>query len=209
MNTNLDPYVVFPWDKNFETGIALIDEQHQVLIGILNKLVNTMAESDKKALNATFEELIDYADFHFNDEESIWMNHFPDDPWLASHQSTHASFLPAIEEMKKQGELNERADNNEEIIKYLIRWLAFHIIDIDHRMAIAVKEIDAGVPIDEAKHIANKKMIGSTRISIETILNLYEGLSARTLDMMREKKSRINTEAKLKEATEKLENQKG
>ena len=37
------PVDIFPWNANFETGIAIIDTQHQKLVGLLNRLVGHIA----------------------------------------------------------------------------------------------------------------------------------------------------------------------
>ena len=31
---------IFPWDNKFNTGIALIDEQHHVLVDLINRLAS-------------------------------------------------------------------------------------------------------------------------------------------------------------------------
>ena len=52
-------FEIFPWNKNFETGIELIDEQHKKLVSILNKLAAHLANcSDDVMLNDIFDELV-------------------------------------------------------------------------------------------------------------------------------------------------------
>ncbi len=197
MSSNLDRYIVFPWDINFETGIATIDEQHHALVDLLNKLANCLINSDAKEIGSTFNKLADYAEMHFKEEEDIWYVHFKDDSWLSSHQISHASFLPAIVDIKDQPDNAPLSEIIEQVVKFLIRWLAFHIIDNDMRMAIAVKALESGSSLEDAKFIADKKMAGSMRILIETILRMYDGLSSRTIDLMRERSARVEAEAEL------------
>ncbi len=33
---------IFRWNEQFETGIAIIDEQHQTLVRLLNRLASTL-----------------------------------------------------------------------------------------------------------------------------------------------------------------------
>lgn len=69
---------VFPWNENFNTGLAKIDEQHQRLVQLLNLLASHMAlQSDIPALNFIFFELADYAAYHFQTEEVIYQRKFP------------------------------------------------------------------------------------------------------------------------------------
>lgn len=42
MIKRIDQLEVFPWNKNFETGIEIIDEQHQKLISLLNELAGAL-----------------------------------------------------------------------------------------------------------------------------------------------------------------------
>ena len=204
MSSNLDSYSVFPWDINFDTGIAKIDEQHRVLVGLLNKLANCLVNSDNIELNSTFKELADYAEMHFKEEEDIWYDYFKDDSWYSSHQLLHASFLPAIVDIKEQSDGTSLTEMIEQIVKFLIRWLAFHIIDNDMRLAFAAKALEQGSSLGDAKLLADKKMAGSMRILIETILRMYDGLSTRTIELMKERNIRKKAEAKLIESNVEL-----
>lgn len=205
MTTNLDKFDVFPWNENFETGITKIDDQHRVLVSLLNKLANCLVDTNSTEINAAINELSNYAEMHFDEEEAIWSEMFTDDSWLSSHQMSHASFLPAIIKIKEQSSRATLSETTEQIVKYLIRWLAFHIIDNDKRMAIAVKAMESGCSFEEAKIKADKKMAGSMRILIETILKMYDGVSNRTIELMRERNARKNAEQKLKKANRELQ----
>ena len=51
---------IFPWDDNFNTGIATIDEQHKKLVNLLNLLASHVAfKSNLPQLNVIFDELAD------------------------------------------------------------------------------------------------------------------------------------------------------
>ena len=52
---------IFPWNENFNTGVSIIDEQHQKLVQLLNQLASHMAfHSNIPALNLIFDELTDF-----------------------------------------------------------------------------------------------------------------------------------------------------
>lgn len=202
--SNLDYVEVFPWNKNFETGNAEIDEQHKYLVQLLNNLANTLVTSQSVEIHEAFEKLANYANYHFETEEAIWSDYFSDDQWFSSHQLNHASFLPKVLELKDQKlELSFR-EIIEKVVKFLIRWLAFHIINDDKKMAIVVEAMKNGESRERAKQISERKMNGSIRILIETVLSMYDGLSSTTLELMRERNARINAEKKLKQANQKL-----
>ena len=205
VSKSTDLFEVFPWNKNFETGHATIDDQHKKLVQLLNQLARTLVHEEPVRVNQAFSELAEYAEYHFTEEENIWSEFLDaEDYWLASHQISHAAFLPKVIEFKSKESEKTLSNAVEDIVKFLIRWLAFHIIDNDKRMAIAIEEIKAGIEVAEAKATADKKMSGSMRILIETILNMYDGLSSSAMAMMREKNARIKAEKALQEAQAEL-----
>ncbi|MCP5364640.1 MAG: GGDEF domain-containing protein [Hyphomicrobiales bacterium] len=204
-SVNIDDFEVFPWNKNFETGNTKIDEQHKVLVDLLNKLARSLIDGDVVDVSKAFEALSNYASHHFGEEEVIWAQYFAKDNWFSSHQMSHAAFLPKVVDIKETGAGKPLSEIIEQLVKFLIRWLAFHIIDVDKRMAMAVEAIDSGASIDEAKIEADKKMSGSMRLLIETVLEMYDILSSRAIDLMRERIARKVAEEKLKEAYRKLE----
>ncbi len=42
-------FEIFPWNPHLETGIALIDEQHRVLVGLLNRLAQQHVQGATEA----------------------------------------------------------------------------------------------------------------------------------------------------------------
>ena len=204
-NTNIDIFEVFPWNDGFETGNNKIDEQHKILVELVNKLAVALVNQNLIELNETFEELISYANKHFSDEEKIWLEYFPDDPWLISHQKTHASFLPSVMEIKKKAANDLLPEIIEKVLHYLLQWLIFHIIDTDKVMVFAINSLESGAAIDEAKQLAEEEMSGSKLILIDAILNMYERLSSKTIATMREVRARKEAEKNLHEANLKLE----
>lgn len=206
MNEHLDRFEVFPWNENFSTGIPDIDEQHKKLVDLLNTLTDTLVRGDNVELERVFDELAAYAAYHFESEEQIWQPCFSDDDaWMIRHHETHASFLPAVVELRERHADKPLRDTIEHIVKFLIRWLAHHIIDSDKRMAIVVRNVAAGMPLKEAKVRSAEEMSGSAKLLIDTVLVMYDGLSSRTLDLMRERVERQKAEQKLREANRELE----
>ena len=197
--SNDEHFTIFPWDNNFETGIATIDEQHQVLVEILNKLAAHLANlSDIVELNEVFLELADYADYHFKTEEGIWSQYFKDDEWFIKHTHTHSSFIDDVLKMKENEENKDFDEVIYDIVLYLSKWLAYHILDTDKRMAKVVLSLTKGMSLQDAKEYAVADMSGSMQTLIETVLKMYSDISTRTLDLMREKSLRLKAEKQLK-----------
>jgi len=195
---------VFFWNENFETGIPLIDEQHKKLVDLLNQLGSHLIANDEIELTRVFDELAAYADYHFKTEESIWRPYFKDDVWFTEHQQTHSSFLPEVSKIKEKDGAPFGGRVVEDVIKFLIRWLIYHILDSDKRLAIVLHQIDSGQSLEQAKIISNREMSDSVKILIDAMSGMYSSLSVRTLDLIREIENRKQTEDALRKNTEEL-----
>lgn len=189
---------MFPWNKNFETGIEIVDKQHKKLISLLNKLAETLVQDNHLESNRVFDELTDYANNHFETEEAIWIEYFEQDSWLSSHHSAHISFLPKVIELREQGTNQSNYEIIENILEFLIQWLAFHIIDTDRRMALVTQNMQhKEKSLEEAKCISEIEMNRSAKLLTNTILTMYAQLSSRSLDLLREKRQHQDTEQEL------------
>ena len=204
IDDDVEIFEIFPWNENFETGIEIIDEQHKELVRILNHLAAHLANmSDDIILNDIYDELAAYANYHFSTEEAIWKAHFKDDVWYKEHEKTHGSFIEDVIKLKEHnGSLDEAIT---EIVSFLSRWLAYHILDTDKRMAKAVLEMETGENIEVSKQRADAHMQGSMKVLINTVLSMYDSLSSRTLDLMREKSLRKRAEKELQLSQERWE----
>jgi len=199
-------FEIFPWDKNFETGFRQIDEEHRKLVDILNQLAAHLGNRSKEVtLNKYFDELIAYADYHFKSEEQIWNHYFNGDEWSIEHDKTHQSFIDKVLALKENEAGRSQDEGMQEVVTFLSKWLAYHILDSDKRMVLAIFAMKDGRSLEEAKAQANEGMSGSVQVVIQTILTMYERLMTRTMGVMREKSLRKQAEAKLLEAKEEAE----
>lgn len=194
-NTDIVYFDIFPWDNNFETGIDEIDEQHKKLVQILNQLAAHLANrSHEVILEQIFEELAEYADYHFKTEENIWTKYLKDDECYVEHEQIHKSFISQVIALKQLDADKPLDQVIQDIVSFLSKWLAYHILDSDKRLAKVVLAIESGNSLEQAKIIANDQMSGSMQILINTVLKMYDSLSTRTLDLMREKALRKEAE---------------
>ena len=205
LNGDLSQYEIFPWNKNFDTGVALIDEQHKKLVQLLNQLASHLAyQSDIPTLNAVFKELSDYACYHFATEEAIWHEFFTGDALEDAHKAIHNNFILQVQALQKNGHDTEQTI--EEVLSFLTHWLVFHILDSDKRMAKAVLAMQAGMSMAQAKQQSENEMTGAMKVLIESILSMYDSLSQRTLQLMKEMVEKQRFEAKQRLATNVFEN---
>jgi diguanylate cyclase (GGDEF)-like protein/hemerythrin-like metal-binding protein/PAS domain S-box-containing protein len=197
---------VFPWNKNFEVGVPLIDEQHQKLVELLNVLAGHLAyQSDVPTLNNVFNNLAEYAIYHFQAEESVWHTVFPEDAWETKHKEDHRRFLSTVNRI--MGEKTNRPLDQviEEILTFLTQWLAFHILDTDMRMAKVVLAIQSGIPLEQAKAQADQEMSGAMKQLIETMLSMFDALSARAMQLAKEVIDRQKAEQASHDALDRLQ----
>lgn len=198
-------FVVFPWDKNLETGIPLIDQQHQKLVDLLNQLALHLVRGEKVELEQVFDELAAYADFHFKAEEKIWGPCFLEDEWLIDHKQAHSSFLPKVKKIREEGEGKPFYTVIEETIKFLIHWLTYHILDNDKRMAIVLDGVNSGETLEYAQEKSTLIMSETMGLMVENILTMYDKLASKTLNLMKETEERKRIEKKLTQANDELE----
>lgn len=202
----IEAFEIFPWNENFETGINEIDEQHKKLIILLNKLANTLTQEKEYEVEETFNELANYAEYHFKCEEEIWNKYLKDELLVLKHKDTHSSFLPKVIELKENNKDKSFHEIVEDILLFLIRWLAFHIIDEDKRLAFIIKAIEEdNKDIKEAIYQTDNIMSGSMKNLLEAILKMYDNLSLKAISLIRERKARVKAQKELKEINKKLE----
>jgi diguanylate cyclase (GGDEF)-like protein/hemerythrin-like metal-binding protein/PAS domain S-box-containing protein len=199
MNIKIAPSDIFPWNENFQTGVPIVDEQHHKLVDLLNKLASHLAYGvDQPALNKVFDELADYAQYHFKTEEGVWAKYIPLDELSMAHEKTHLDFVSEITALRGKQDTLATEQVIEEVVVFLTHWLAFHILETDKHMAKIALFVQRGMTLLEAKDQARMEMSGALRVLIETILNMYDTLSTRTLQLMREVTERQRAEERLR-----------
>lgn len=189
---------IFPWNEHFNTGISIVDKQHKKLVKILNSLASHIAcNSNENDLNIIFDELTEYTLYHFKTEEAIWHKYLPNDPLDNNHQAIHQQFIDTVIKLKEEQNTRPLIELAEEALGFLARWLASHILETDRYMAYLIFALKDGLPLNEAKQLAEVKMTGSTRLLIDIILSIYNILSTNTLHLMRELKTHQKLEEKV------------
>ncbi|HRG71643.1 MAG TPA: bacteriohemerythrin [Thauera aminoaromatica] len=200
---------IFPWDSNFATGIAVIDAQHQQLVALLNRLVTHLAfQSDAPTLNSVFDQLRDYVEVHFTTEEALWQAHLGEYAGVAGHHESHVRFIDEVLRLKAEESTKPFETVIENIVNFLTRWLALHILEADRRMALVVHGVQRGLTLEQARTQADETMSGSMRVLVETVLVMYDKLANRTMAMTREINRRRQAEAELQKAHEALKRAK-
>ena len=191
-----DAFEIFPWNRNFETGLDDIDEQHRVLVNILNRLAWHFASCNSELDGLRLlDELLAYASYHFSYEEGVWAESLGKSEMVRNHHDSHQMFFARIQKFRQSTAPQE--DVLAELFDYLTRWLAFHILESDRRMALTLKAMEAGMSLVEARDKVDSELSGSVSVLVTALLEIYGKLSASTIHLMREKMARNKAEDEL------------
>ena len=137
------------WTDDLSVGVALIDDQHRMMIDRLNELrraVETHEGPNKIANTLTF--LIEYADLHFSTEEK----HMGETgyPGLQDQVSQHGEFKKTLADLeqdyREEGPTHELAQS---IDTLLLNWLIKHIRGTDQRFGDFLRENNITITGDD------------------------------------------------------------
>lgn len=91
------------WGSEYETGIDIIDSQHQRLFQYFEEIEAALRLQDEEVVNRVCRGLIDYALYHNNFEESLMKQ--AGYPMLDAHSKVHEGFAE-----RAKGYLNKLED---------------------------------------------------------------------------------------------------
>lgn len=197
---------IVPWNSSFETGVGLIDEQHRHLVDLINDLARQYVRGlDPGGAQRIVGALADYTAYHFDAEEALWAEALQDDQWAVAHRRAHQGFVDKVRGLQADLSRHEALPALDDLLSFLTRWLAHHILYDDKRMATALLAVRQGVGVGGAKQHAVEAMSGQASVLIQSVLSMYELLSTRTLALERETFARHRAEQALREQDERWE----
>ena len=125
------------WSKDYETGVAEIDDQHHILVNTLNEANELLTKSySLENLQNITKDLLSYALYHFETEEELMQqyNYEEEEPKdYANHMKQHREFSTKVVEVRdslKAGNLI----GQEELISFLLNCLINHIHNTDKKL---------------------------------------------------------------------------
>ena len=123
-------YRIYPWDESYSIGIPSVDEEHKKLLAMVNRFLKALHTKDeKKTIALTFDNLIEYTEEHFANEEVLMAKHKY--PGLKEHKKEHKELAMQVVEMNKDKEYIFP----DTIADFLISWLTNHILSSDKKYA--------------------------------------------------------------------------
>lgn len=135
------------WTEELSVGVQEIDEQHKILVGLLNKFHEAVVTgSDKAMIKSVLKEVTDYTVIHFAVEESLMrIFNYPD---YETHKGHHAELAGQVKELQHKVE-TEEAEVSMEVLSFLRHWLTNHILGDDKKYGPYL--VDHGVQKSWAK----------------------------------------------------------
>ena len=131
------------WSSQFETGHALIDAQHRMLIGYINRLENytqkTSLTPEETGLFLRIVEFLEtYMLTHFKEEEECMQRHRC--PAQHDNRRSHGKFLEFFREFRHR--LNQEPGRPElarELHEACSSWVREHILNLDTQLRPCMK----------------------------------------------------------------------
>ena len=120
---------IVTWDGTLAVGHDMIDQHHEHLVELLNKTYDEFCDQRPKlGLEAVLDELIDYATYHFGQEELLMEQ--TGFPGKEEHLREHAYFVRRVGEIQRDM-LAGTGHLSLEVISFLRNWLVNHISQKD------------------------------------------------------------------------------
>lgn len=114
------------WSDDLSVGIEEIDEQHKIMVRLVNELyAGIIQKTDEEVVRKTLEELVQYTIVHFAVEESL-MRIF-DYPQYEEHKKHHQDLTTQVRDLYTKIQTGE-AQISMELLNFLRAWLTNHIM---------------------------------------------------------------------------------
>lgn len=170
---------MFIWSDKFETNIELVDSQHKNLVEILNLLFDRINKGNagEELLDETLEQLMQYADKHFTDEELMMSETKIDERHKSIHRMEHKSFIYDVERMRTHFSPTESTyELLENLAEFITSWLTYHILGMDKIMAAQLNAINNGLSPEQAfdRHNTSTLDIKTTRLLLDSTMDMWQ-----------------------------------
>lgn len=118
----------FEWNQNFSLDIPGLDEEHKMLIDIVNQLTEAIvSKQGKDALTAILKDLHGYIDVHhIHEEKYMEKSNYPQ---IEEHKTDHLNFCEEIEALDKLHSMDLLQAQN--LLNVICDWIINHICFTD------------------------------------------------------------------------------
>ena len=129
----------FVWEPRYATGLPEVDEQHRVLMGLVNGFLAALGtEREAELVHKGLADFVHYASFHFEAEEALMETYGLGPDQVAEHVTAHGRLIAFVQ--RKAGEATREPGVARELTQFLAAWLTHHILGCDMRMAAGIRQ---------------------------------------------------------------------
>jgi hemerythrin len=122
---------LFNWSNEYSVNIKQIDDQHKVLIGLINDLHDKMKVGKaKEVLGNILDELVNYTVYHFKHEENLFTSHGYSES--ESHKKVHQTLIQQVKDIKANYD-SSKTVLGMDVMEFLKGWLGNHILGTDKK----------------------------------------------------------------------------
>ena len=120
---------IVTWSQEFSVNIQEIDDQHKVIVDLINEVNDAVAgNGGPETVKQVIEQLVDYTTVHFTIEEALMrMFHYPG---YEQHKQIHTKLLGRVLAFQKQY-AKGNTQISSELLYFLRDWLLNHIVKVD------------------------------------------------------------------------------
>jgi len=126
------------WESWMSVGIDRLDEDHQMLIGVVNKLMIDDNRHDPVVIEGILDDLVAYTRRHFSAEERVMER--AAFPGYIAHKALHDNLTRQVEAYRRLWQHNRDSLVGEEMFSFCSDWLARHILKEDARYGAHLKD---------------------------------------------------------------------
>ena len=128
------------WGEKYALGLPKVDQQHQVLVMLINRLESLQAAGGPSGrdLEEILKHLDQYVRTHFSEERMLERLGFDEAP---EHLAEHRAFEDRLAELRAEY-LAGDAHVLEHLSTFLGGWLTHHILENDRRYVDSFRERD-------------------------------------------------------------------
>jgi len=130
------------WNDSLKLGVAVVDRQHERLVGIINRLHEATIEGrGTDVVGEILDELIIYTATHFRMEEKYFAEFEYAD--ADEHKREHDALIEKVNSFANDFEKalrSSRSDIAKELLQFLQIWWRYHMMETDSKFVALFKE---------------------------------------------------------------------
>jgi hemerythrin len=153
--------IFFKWSPDYSVNIKTIDDQHQELVNILNRLFIAVSRREgDQAIAGILDALLCYTQTHFALEERLMQQAKYKD--YEAHKLEHIKLIAQLDQLCKKHLLEEKPIYFE-MMQFLKTWLKEHIQGVDTKYSTALQQAGFSVAAWEKEATAEFAVMANAK----------------------------------------------